>query len=150
MLQRTDTITNKVLEPITFVLAYPTVFFVDINNLPHYTVTLHALPDLSFSFTIPFTVNNHKIIVEIHYNFNNNTFLTSSLTINNIYIHAVRSVCLSTYLSFIAKPHCKSLRSIYLTNFTKNCKYLLTSVSVIVGQLPPVFFCFFHFSPLVT
>jgi len=27
MLERTDAITNEVLEPITFVLAYPTVFF---------------------------------------------------------------------------------------------------------------------------
>jgi hypothetical protein len=26
MLERTDAITNEVLEPITFVLAYPTVF----------------------------------------------------------------------------------------------------------------------------
>jgi hypothetical protein len=28
MLERTDAITNEVLEPITFVLAYPTVFAV--------------------------------------------------------------------------------------------------------------------------
>ena len=27
MLERTDAITNEVLEPITFVLAYPTVLF---------------------------------------------------------------------------------------------------------------------------
>jgi len=27
MLERTDAVTNEVIEPITFVLAYPTVFY---------------------------------------------------------------------------------------------------------------------------
>ena len=50
---------------------------------------------------------------------------------------------LSPYPSFREKPHCKSVKSIDLTNVTKNCKQLLTSVSVLVGQLPPLFFiCF--------
>ena len=31
MLERTDAITNEVLEPITFVLAYRTVFYIIIN-----------------------------------------------------------------------------------------------------------------------
>ena len=35
---------------------------------------LHALYNLSFSFTITFTFNNHKIILEIHHNFDNNIF----------------------------------------------------------------------------
>jgi len=42
-------------------------------------------------FTITFTFNNNKTIVEIYYNVNNN-ILTSKLTINDIYIHSVRSV----------------------------------------------------------
>jgi len=32
MLERTDAITNEVLEPITFVLAYPTVFLLDLST----------------------------------------------------------------------------------------------------------------------
>ena len=96
--------------------------FVDINSMPLHIVILHALHSLSFSFTITFTFNNHKTIVKVHYNFDNN-ILTSSLTINNIYIHSVRSVYLSTYLSFIVKRHYKSVKSIDLTNFTKICKY---------------------------
>jgi len=63
-------------------------FFIDINSTPNYIVTLHALDNLSFCFTITFTFYNHKTIVEIHYNVDNN-ILTSSLTINNIYIHVV-------------------------------------------------------------
>jgi len=47
MLERTHAITNEVLEPITFVLAYPTLF-VSENNLHiwakvKYIVTLHTL-----------------------------------------------------------------------------------------------------------
>ena len=49
-------------------------FYIYINNMPHYIVILHALHNLSFSFTITFTFNNHKTIVEIHYSFNNNIF----------------------------------------------------------------------------
>ena len=48
--------------------------FIDINSMPRYIVILHALPNLSFSFTITF--NNNRTIVEIHYNVNNN-ILTS-------------------------------------------------------------------------
>jgi len=54
--------------------------FIDINYMPHYRVILHALRNLSFSFTITFTFNNHKTVVEIHYNVDNN-ILTSSLII---------------------------------------------------------------------
>ena len=54
--------------------------------MPHYIVILHALHNLSFSFTINFTFYNHKTIVEIHYNVDNSV-LTSSRIINNIYIH---------------------------------------------------------------
>ena len=78
--------------------------------MPHYTVTLHALHNLSFSFTITFTFNNHKTKVEIHYNVDN--ILTSSLIINNIYIYSLKSICLSTYPSFIVERHCKSVKSI--------------------------------------
>ena len=48
--------------------------FIDINSMPHYIVILHALHNLSFNFTITFTFNNPKTIVEIHYNFDNNIF----------------------------------------------------------------------------
>jgi len=89
--------------------------------MPHYTVTLHALHNLTFSFTVPFTFNNNKSIVEVHYNVDNN-ILTSSLIINNIYIYCLRSVCLSTYPSYIVDRHCKSVKSIDLTNFTKISK----------------------------
>ena len=97
------------------------VFFIDINSMFHYIVILYALHNLSFSFTITFTFNIHKTIVEIHYSISNN-ILTSSLTINNIYIHSLGSIYLSTYPSFIVKRHCKSVKSIDLTNFTKNYK----------------------------
>jgi len=82
---------------------------------------VHALHNLSFSFTITFTFNNHKTIVEIHCNVDNN-ILTSSLMITNIFKHSLRSVCVSSYLSFIVTRHCKCLKSIDLTNFTKICK----------------------------
>ena len=49
-------------------------YFIDINSMPHHIVILHALHNLSFSFTITFTFNNHKTIVQIHYNFNKNIF----------------------------------------------------------------------------
>ena len=42
--------------------------------MPHYIIILHALHNLSFSFTITFTFNKHKTIVEIHYNFDNNIY----------------------------------------------------------------------------
>ena len=48
--------------------------FIDINSMPHYIVILHDLHNLSFSFTITFIFNNHKIIVEIRYIFDNNIF----------------------------------------------------------------------------
>jgi len=89
--------------------------------MPHYTVTLHASRNLSFSFTITFTFNDNKTIIEVHYNVDNN-ILTSSLKINNIYVCSLRSVYLSTYLSFIVKLHYKSVKSIDLTNFTKIIK----------------------------
>jgi len=95
--------------------------FIDINSMPHYRVILHALHNLSFSFALTFTFNNHKTIVEIHYNIDNN-ILMSSLLINNIYIHSLSSIYLSAYLSYIVKHHCKSVKSIDLTNFTKICK----------------------------
>jgi len=60
-------------------------------------VILRALYNLSSSFTITFTFNNNKTVVEIHYNLDKN-ILTSSLIINNINIHSLRSICLSTYL----------------------------------------------------
>ena len=72
--------------------------FIDINSMPHYRVILHALHNLSFSFTITFKFNNHKTIVEIHYNVDNN-ILTSSLIINNIYIHSLKSVYMSIFYS---------------------------------------------------
>jgi len=98
------------------------VFFcIEINSMPHYRVIVLALHNLSFSFTITFTFNNHGTIVEVHHNVDNN-ILTSSLIINNIYIHSLRSICLSTYLSFIVKHHCKSVKPIDLTNFTNICK----------------------------
>ena len=45
-------------------------FGLDLGDLytPHY---VHALHNLSFSFIITFTFNDHKTIVEIHYKFNN-------------------------------------------------------------------------------
>ena len=49
------------------------VFLIDINSMPHYTVTLHAMHNLRFSFAITFTFNNDKTIVEIHY-VNDNIF----------------------------------------------------------------------------
>ena len=99
----------------------PPVFFVDINSMPHYRAILHALHNSSFSFPIPFTFNNYKTIVEFHYNVDKN-ILTSSLIIYNICLHSRRSVFSSTYLSYIIKRHCKSVKSIDLTNFTKICK----------------------------
>jgi hypothetical protein len=47
---------------------------IGINSMPHYIVILHVLRNLTFSFTITFTFNNNKTIVEIHYNVNNNIF----------------------------------------------------------------------------
>jgi len=39
MLERTDVITNEVLEPITFVLAYPTVFCYNVViEMPPYKI----------------------------------------------------------------------------------------------------------------
>ena len=96
-------------------------FFIDINITPHYRVILQALHNLSFRFTITFTFNNHKTTVEVHYNVDNN-ILTSSLIINNIYTHSLRSIYLSTYLSFIVERHCKSVKSRDLTNLKKICK----------------------------
>ena len=48
------------------------IFIIDINSMPHYTAILHALHNLSFSFTITFTLNNNKTIVVTHYNIDNN------------------------------------------------------------------------------
>jgi len=73
-------------------------FFIDINTMPHYIVILHTSHNLSFSFTVTFTFNNSKTIVEVHYNIDNN-ILTSSLIIYNIYLHSLRSIYLSIYLS---------------------------------------------------
>ena len=72
-----------------------TCFFIYINSMLHYIVILHASHNLSFSFTITFTFNNNKTIVEVHYV--NNNILMSSLIIN-IYIHSLRSICLPVYL----------------------------------------------------
>jgi len=56
-------------------LHVPAIFFlIDINSVPHYKVILHALHYLGFSFSITFTFNINKTIVEIHYNVNNNIF----------------------------------------------------------------------------
>ena len=83
-------------------------------------VILHALHNLSFSFTIIFTLNNHKTIVEIHYNFDSN-ILTYNLTINNIYIYlsiylsVCLSVCLSIYLSIYLSVCLSVYLSIYLS-----------------------------------
>ena len=66
----------------------------------------------------------------------------SSFIINNIYIRSLRSisVSLSTFYSKASLQICKVYR---FNKFTKICKYLLTSVSFAVGQLPPMFFiCF--------
>jgi len=84
-------------------------FFIDINIMPHYTVTLHALHNLSFSFIITFTFNNHKTIVEIHYNVGNH-ILSSSLIINNIFIHSLRSVYLSIFYSKASLQICEVYR----------------------------------------
>jgi len=51
--------------------------------MPHYTAILHASHKFSCSFTITFTFNNNKTIVEIHCDVDNN-ILTSSLVINNV------------------------------------------------------------------
>jgi hypothetical protein len=110
--------------------------------MPHYIVILHALHNyLSFSFTISFTVNNHKTINEIHCNFYNNIFY-SSLTINNIYIPSLSStsVSLSIFYSKGSLQICKVYR---FNKFYKNLQIITTSVSLLVGQLPPLFFiCF--------
>jgi len=50
---------------------YVCILFIDINSMPHYIAILHALHILSFSFTITFTFNNNKTIVEIHYKASN-------------------------------------------------------------------------------
>ena len=57
----------------------PFYLFIDINSMPHYTVTLHASHKLSFSFTIIFTFNNNKTIVEVHYNVDNNNFTSAAM-----------------------------------------------------------------------
>ena len=49
-------------------------FLIGINSVPHYIVILHALLNLSFSFTITVTFNNNKTVVEILYNVDNNIF----------------------------------------------------------------------------
>ena len=49
-------------------------FLIDIIRMPHYIVILRALHKLSFSFTKTFRFNSHKIVVDIHCNFNNNIF----------------------------------------------------------------------------
>ena len=114
-------------------------FYIDINNMPHYTVTLHALHNLSFSFTITFTFNNKKTIVEIHYNVDNN-ILTPSVIMNNIYINSLRSICLSVCLSIsYSKASLQTCKVYRFNKFYKICKYLLTSVSFVVGQFPPIF-----------
>ena len=86
--------------------------------MPKYRVILHPLHNLRFSFTITFTFNNHKNIVEIHYKVDNN-ILMSSLIINNIYIHSLKSIYASTHISYIVKRHCKIVKSIDVTNFTQ-------------------------------
>ena len=42
--------------------------------MPNYMVILHASHNLSFSFTITFTFNDNKTIVEIRYNADDNIF----------------------------------------------------------------------------
>jgi len=66
--------------------------------MPLYRVILHASHNSSFSFTITFTFNDNKGIVEVHYNVDNN-ILRPSLIINNIYKHSPRSVYLSIFYS---------------------------------------------------
>jgi len=51
-------------------------FLIDINSVPHYRVIQSALHNLSFSFALTFTFNNHNSIVEIHYNINNNILIS--------------------------------------------------------------------------
>jgi len=87
--------------------------------MPHYIVTLHALHNLSFSFTMTSKFNNNKVIVEIHYNVDNN-ILTRSLIINNIYTHSLRSVCLSVYLSIVYSQ--ASMQNCKVYRFNKFCK----------------------------
>ena len=90
--------------------------------MPHYTVTLHASHNLNFSFTITFTFNNNKTLDEVHHNVNNN-ILMSSDTINNIYIHSLRSVCLSVYLSTFYSNASLQICKVYRFNkFYKFCK----------------------------
>jgi len=43
------------------------------NSMPHYVATLHALHNLSFSFTI--TLDKNKTIVDIHYNVDKNILM---------------------------------------------------------------------------
>ena len=82
--------------------------FLLILTASHYRVILHALHNLSFSFTITFTFNNHKTIVQIHYNVDN--ILTSSLIIENIYIHSLRLIYLLIFYSKASLQICKVYR----------------------------------------
>jgi len=52
----------------------PPLFLIGINSMPNYMVILHASHNLSFSFTITFTFNDNKTIVEIRYNADDNIF----------------------------------------------------------------------------
>ena len=65
---------QPVVIPYTDWATFLFLLFIDINSMPHYIAILHALYNLSFSFTITFTFNNHKTTVEICYNFNKNIF----------------------------------------------------------------------------
>ena len=87
-----------------YVCMYVFLLFIDINSMPHYTVTLHALHKIRFSFTITFTVNNHKTIDEIHDNFDNNIFLTLNLQL----IILTYTLCdLSIFYSKVSLQICK-------------------------------------------
>jgi len=78
-------------------------FLIYINSMPHYTITLHASRNLRFSFTVTFTFNGNKTIVQVHYKVDNN-ILTSSLIINNLYIlygevNSVKNTTINTWLN---------------------------------------------------
>ena len=52
MLERTDVITNEVLEPITFVLAYPRCIYIYIYYLGAINSSINGTPNTSISFAI--------------------------------------------------------------------------------------------------
>jgi hypothetical protein len=66
MLKRTDAIINEVLEPIMFVLAYPTLFTKKYrNNTAGY---FSEFPYQEFQYTIVHFTNKYRISIQLLYN----------------------------------------------------------------------------------